>query len=209
MGKRTAVPLPAMLPLEQPQVATSAAAKKPEHAEMTVEGVHIPAKPIPPGEEGELVLYWLCRFHLMADGLFTCRMLHVRLRREFGLTDHSRKHPQPPHGRSRSQNCVYNIYADDVLHYNESLAHARSALEMSKVPRHRWPKQVAAIAHRHDHGQDGKGDADVAASSAREQVDDLLADMDPGLRAFLQWVTLSPLLFLCKWQADAGIMCLR
>jgi hypothetical protein len=52
-GKRLAVPLPVMMPVEQPQVAASTAAKKPEHGEMTVEGVHVPAKPIPPGEEGE------------------------------------------------------------------------------------------------------------------------------------------------------------
>jgi hypothetical protein len=45
-----------MMPIEQPQVAAFTAAKKPEHGEMTVEGVHVPAKPIPPGEEGERVM---------------------------------------------------------------------------------------------------------------------------------------------------------
>lgn len=56
-GGRLALPLPAMLPLSGDREIQKKASKQVGESEMTVQGVHIPPKPIPPGEEGK------SRFH--------------------------------------------------------------------------------------------------------------------------------------------------
>ncbi|KAJ9124661.1 hypothetical protein QFC24_003028 [Naganishia onofrii] len=108
--------------------------------------------------------------------------------------------PSPPESdeccMSGCVNCVYTLYADDLLAYNESLANALTALRTSGTPQSSWPADIRAFAEK---GR-AVGDDSAAAfgSSRRDVVDeaekmtreeimrDVLEDVDPALRAFLE-----------------------
>jgi len=124
-GTYQRAPVPAMLPSAD-STSTSASGPASEPAqrrkEMIVQGVPIPPKPIPPGEEGKSVerpwsslsaLCQPCMLELTPD----CCM-------------------------SGCVHCVYTIYADDLELYTGALESARRALTNARVPTSQWPDEV-------------------------------------------------------------------
>ncbi|KAJ9109985.1 hypothetical protein QFC20_003185 [Naganishia adeliensis] len=105
--------------------------------------------------------------------------------------------PSPPESdeccMSGCVNCVYTVYADDLLAYNESLTNAISALLNSAIPRSEWPEEVVQFykkgAKRDDAAAFGSarksGDEVVEKVTREEIMRDVLVDVDPALRAFL------------------------
>ncbi|GHJ90279.1 hypothetical protein NliqN6_6681 [Naganishia liquefaciens] len=104
--------------------------------------------------------------------------------------------PHPPGSdeccMSGCVNCVYTLYADDLLAYNESISHALSALRAFNIPKTEWPTEVRAFA---DKGQTGDASAAAFGSKREEKAGtvtretimrDVLEDVDPALRAFLE-----------------------
>jgi hypothetical protein len=87
---------------------------------MTVAGIAVPAKPVPPGEEGKLRSELFRMRH--ADHVDCCM--------------------------SGCVHCVYTIYADELEEYTEALKEARAALETQKTPIDEWPTAVAALLHK-------------------------------------------------------------
>ncbi|KAJ9099296.1 hypothetical protein QFC21_004177 [Naganishia friedmannii] len=108
-------------------------------------------------------------------------------------------HEQPKEVRPRAEeihNCVYTLYADDLLAFNESLANALTALRTSGTPPSTWPAEICAFAEK---GRAAGDDSAAAFGSPRrapgEQAEmvtreeimrDVLEDVDPALRAFLE-----------------------
>ncbi|KAJ9116473.1 hypothetical protein QFC22_004915 [Naganishia vaughanmartiniae] len=93
-------------------------------------------------------------------------------------------------------NCVYTAYADDLLAYNESLADALTALCTSGTPQSTWPAEIRAFAEK---GRAVGDDSAAAFGTPRRQLGgeaekvtreeimrDVLEDVDPALRAFLE-----------------------
>lgn len=125
-------------------------------------------------------------------------MLHVRLRREYSVAspmiDAFRDQPsnrQTVNDTSpfpASQNCVYTLYADEVLLYNETLAEARSALEQAGVPSREWPAEIAGV--QKSRNESVKGDSPDRGQSAEEateqKMQEVMQDVDPSLKAFLE-----------------------
>jgi hypothetical protein len=113
-------------------------------------------------------------------------MLHVRLcckrlsKRAENIKDLIPNRLSPRHAK----NCVYNVYADDTLAYNEGLSSALSALESALVPRLQWPAPILAL-DRKSRPKSG-GESSNAQDATDEDVTDVMDSMDPGLKAFLE-----------------------
>lgn len=137
-------------------------------------------------------------------------MLHVGLRRKSSsLPLFFPSYTFPPRALtsfflSPRQNCVYTLYADDLLAYNESLSTALSALRSSGTPPSTWPEEIRAFAekgkvkggdaaafggrrtNRSGVGADGDGNGEGGKVTREEIMRDVLVDVDPALRAFLE-----------------------
>lgn len=113
-------------------------------------------------------------------------MLHVRLcckrlsKRAGNIKDLIPNRLSPRHAK----NCVYNVYADDTLAYNEALSSALSALESTRVPRLQWPATILALDRKSR--PKSLGESSNAQDATDEDVTDVMDSMDPGLKAFLE-----------------------
>jgi hypothetical protein len=84
------------------------------------------------------------------------------------------------------QNCIYTIYTDETLEYNQSIMDAISALGTSGVPRSEWPAEVREKAGK----ERVNGAGEVGIEGSREEVrKEVLKGLDPSLRAFLEYVS--------------------
>lgn len=99
--------------------------------------------------------------------------------------------------------CIYDIYADSLLEYNTALRAARKALLADGSPRASWPAAVRdmddklrareeraarRVAAKQESQDDAGGESQSApAEAAAEEMDDTLEDMDPTMRAFLEF----------------------
>jgi hypothetical protein len=84
------------------------------------------------------------------------------------------------------QNCIYTIYTDETLEYNQSIMDAISALRTSGVPRSEWPAEVSEKAGKERVNSAGEVGIEGSRKEVRKEV---LKGLDPSLRAFLEYVS--------------------
>lgn len=88
---------------------------------------------------------------------------------------------------------MYDLYAEDLQDYQQDLTSARSRLMSLSppIPMEQWdesllgPKPLAATAHAAGPGQDGSQPR-TAEERAQSEVDAVIGQLDPSMRAFLQ-----------------------
>jgi hypothetical protein len=120
---KLALPIPAMRPMVMlDDVRPLPKVVKPVNKEMRVEGVLIPAKPEPPGEEGKLSL------QLLGSGIIG--------RANADIVECC---------MSGCVHCVYTVYADDLETYTSALSEAKEALVKSGRPISSWPETMRSM----------------------------------------------------------------
>lgn len=181
-----AEPIPAMKPVADGQAGVNAPAQTTGSASsgsgrtapLIVQGVEIPPKPKPPGEEE------CC----MSGCVVSIMVLRPLENDRDDAVLHLTINPRLP------QNCVYTIYSDEVIEYNDALACAAQALKKNTVPLSKWPPEVRAVeqAKVKQSSDDGGGDGDASGAErkSKDQIKEQVMDndMDPSLKAFLQQV---------------------
>jgi hypothetical protein len=88
----------------------------------------------------------------------------------------------------RRQNCVYTIYTDEVLEYNDALALASETLRSNSVPLSTWPEELRPRRKSGSKIDNEEADADgVIKRKTKEEIKrEAMEDLDPSLRAFLE-----------------------
>lgn len=117
-ASRLVDPVPAMKDASGAKEEQSKGKTKARTKEMIVQGIVVPPKPTPPGEEGWRKLTERSSLALLTDALTECCM-------------------------SGCVNCVYTVYSEELEGYVEALDAARGALEAAHIPKAEWPDEVA------------------------------------------------------------------
>jgi hypothetical protein len=73
-------------------------------------------------------------------------------------------------------NCVYNLYADDLELYTQSLKEAHEALAMTSIPKSEWPDAVKRLDGNKSEGKEG----------VKEEMGKVEEGIDPVTMAFLE-----------------------
>jgi hypothetical protein len=113
------------------------------------------------------------------------RLLYVRLRCRYSASPVCYDF-KLIRGCTNPQNCIYTIYTDETLEYNQSIMDAISALRTFGVPQSEWPAEVREKAGK----ERVNGAGEVGIEGSREEVrKEVLKGLDPSLRAFLEYVS--------------------
>jgi aarF domain-containing kinase len=77
--------------------------------------------------------------------------------------------------------CVYDIYADELMNFNEEIEKGKKMLKSLEVPVETWPEELRGETI------DREVDSKRSGQEADEQVDALIEKIeDPTMKAFLK-----------------------
>lgn len=141
----------------------------PRDKPVVVEGVKIPPKPIPPGDEGESA--GSCAFlgglhsHAIGGGaLPDCRMTSIRLGAQQLLQQCTKLTSDCC--MSGCVHCVLTIYAEDSEEYQTAMDEAKKRLEVKSIPHSEWPSVMKEIEERDTEKNEPAVDPTMAAFMA-------------------------------------------